>query len=80
VVAAGMRHINKRERKPAMVYLHPWEVDPEQPRVAASVLTRFRHYVNLDRTLTKLGRLLRAFTFAPVSEILAEPGAIELAA
>ena len=56
------------------MYLHPWEVDPEQPRQAVSGLRRFRHYVNLRHTLPKLDRLLSEFRFAGVSEALASVG------
>lgn len=57
---------------PAVVYLHPWEFDPEQPRVEnASALSKFRHYVNLDRTESRLRRLLKEFRFAPLREVFA---------
>jgi hypothetical protein len=50
------------DRKPAMFYFHPWEVDPEQPRVrGASATARFRHYVNLRHTEARLRRLLADF-------------------
>jgi polysaccharide deacetylase family protein (PEP-CTERM system associated) len=58
-------------------YLHPWEVDPEQPRAAGiSAFSRFRHYNNLDRCLSRLERLLGDFRFGTVSEALL--GAAEL--
>jgi polysaccharide deacetylase family protein (PEP-CTERM system associated) len=56
---------------PAVVYVHPWEVDPGQPRVAASLAARFRHYVNLSRTRGRLERLLDAFPFGTMSAALA---------
>lgn len=50
--------VNARERRPAIFYLHPWEIDPGQPRIAGTSLkTRFRHYVNLARTEPRLRRL-----------------------
>lgn len=48
---------------PATFYLHPWEIDPDQPRVPASALTRLRHYRGLERTLPRLERLLGEFAF-----------------
>jgi hypothetical protein len=58
-------------------YLHPWEVDPEQPHAAdISLLSRFRHYNNLDRCLPRLERMLGDFRFGTVSQAL--PGAADL--
>jgi polysaccharide deacetylase family protein (PEP-CTERM system associated) len=70
VTRCGIGQLNRRERQPAVVYLHPWEIDPGQPRIAASRLSRFRHYLNLDRTEVKLHRLLQDFAFAPMAEVL----------
>jgi polysaccharide deacetylase family protein (PEP-CTERM system associated) len=58
-------------RRPFAAYLHPWELDPDQPRVAAGRSARFRHYVNLDRTEGRLMRLLADFPFGTLSEALA---------
>src|SRR5690606_846707 len=56
---------------PAIFYLHPWEIDPDQPRVpGASLLSRFRHYNNLDKCLPRLQTLLREFRFGTVSDSL----------
>jgi polysaccharide deacetylase family protein (PEP-CTERM system associated) len=56
---------------PAVVYLHPWEVDPDQPEVpGASRMARWRHRVNLGRTVQRLERLLDRFAFAPMGEVL----------
>jgi hypothetical protein len=53
-----------------MFYFHPWELDPEQPRVAGvSAKTRFRHYLNLDRTEARLARLLRDFRWDRVDRV-----------
>jgi polysaccharide deacetylase family protein (PEP-CTERM system associated) len=58
----SIRRINLRERRPAMFYVHPWELDHEQPRVPGTgTKTRFRHYVNLHRTEPRLARLLADF-------------------
>jgi polysaccharide deacetylase family protein (PEP-CTERM system associated) len=56
--------------EPACLYVHPWEIDPEQPRVRVKGLGRFTHYTNLDRTEGRLKRLLRRFEFAPMEECL----------
>lgn len=80
VVRAGLRRLNRREQMPAMVYLHPWEIDPEQPRMAVRGLTRFRHYVNLAGTERKLDGLLREFDFGPVRQVLTTLGFAEVAA
>ncbi len=66
----GIRRINEQEGKPAIFYLHPWEIDPEQPRLKASALSRFRHYRNLDKTEGRLRRLLTQFSFAPLATLV----------
>ena len=70
VMKFGLRSVN-REGQPAIVYLHPWELDPEQPRIPnIPATTRFRHYVNLHATADKLRALIRDFDFAPVRDVL----------
>jgi polysaccharide deacetylase family protein (PEP-CTERM system associated) len=59
-----------RHGQPFVTYVHPWELDPDQPRLAPGRLRAFRHYVNLHRTEPRLRRLLRDFRFGPVSEVL----------
>lgn len=61
---------------PATFYVHPWELDPSQPRLAGSLLARFRHYTGLARTLPRLRRLLREFQFTAIGECLAEPALV----
>jgi len=69
-----LRRINRRERQPFVFYLHPWEVDPGQPRMhAASRTSRFRHYVNLGRNERKLDRLLRRFRFGRLCDVVPPP-------
>lgn len=59
-----IRRVNDADGRPAIFYFHPWEVDPDQPRVKqASAKTRFRHYLNLDRTEARLARLLQDFAW-----------------
>jgi polysaccharide deacetylase family protein (PEP-CTERM system associated) len=63
------RQVNA-EGHPAVIYLHPWEFDPDQPRISGvGSLSRFRHYVNLARTGSRLRHLLREFDFGPISEV-----------
>ena len=66
----ALRRIN-RDGQPAVVYLHPWEFDPEQPRIPGpSAWLRFRNYVNLEQTAPRLERLMQEFAFAPLREVL----------
>lgn len=74
--AWGIKRINVREGRSAVFYLHPWEIDPDQPRLTAGLLTRFRHYRNLQETEARLERLLTDFRFGPLRAVLrqdAEP-------
>ena len=60
------------EGQPAMIYLHPWEFDPEQPRFNnASRLSRFRHYLNLEKTENRLRALLQEFKFDAIDKVFA---------
>lgn len=72
----GLASINRRERRPFVFYLHPWEIDPGQPRVSASWLSRFRHYTNLAACEARLCRLLGEFRFATAREGLEHLGLI----
>jgi polysaccharide deacetylase family protein (PEP-CTERM system associated) len=66
----GISRLNRLERQPAVFYLHPWEIDPDQPRMPAGMLGRFRHYRNLHKTERRLRMLLREFRFAPVQRVI----------
>jgi len=67
----GLRQINLKENNPFVFYLHPWEVDPEQPRlVGAGLKSRFRHYINLGKTEDRFRSLLQDFSFAPIHTLL----------
>lgn len=66
----GIEYVNRVERRPVIFYLHPWEIDPEQPRVAAPFLSRFRHYRNLEKTEARLRRLLDQFRFGTAFDVL----------
>ena len=70
MTARWLKEINRLE-KPFVFYIHPWEVDPEQPRIPdAPLKSRFRHYVNLKRTADRLKRLLQDFSFTTICEIV----------
>jgi polysaccharide deacetylase family protein (PEP-CTERM system associated) len=61
---------NRDEQAPAIFYMHPWEIDPLQPRVPGPGLkTRFRHYVNLHRTESRLDRLLGDFRWGRMDHV-----------
>jgi polysaccharide deacetylase family protein (PEP-CTERM system associated) len=75
VTRAALRSLEKRGR-PAAFYLHPWEFDPGQPRHAAAWHKRFRHYLNLERTLPRLEFLLANFRFGTMRDVLADQGAL----
>jgi polysaccharide deacetylase family protein (PEP-CTERM system associated) len=73
-VRAGLRRINDRDGMPFTFYLHPWEVDPQQPRVKVGLLSRVRHYTNLDRCEERLRRLLGEFRFTSMRRVLQARG------
>jgi len=66
----GIRRVNLREQQPVMFYLHPWELDPGQPRPPMPWRYRLRHYGGLDTEVDKLFRLLDQFRFGTVREFL----------
>ena len=68
--------INRKEGQPFVVYFHPWELDPGQPRIPArSRLSRFRHYVGLAKNERKLDAFLRRFRFGRIGDVVSEPPA-----
>lgn len=69
-----------RDNEPFVFYMHPWEVDPGQPRIRAPVKSRLRHYTNLDRCEAKLRALLRDFRFASMAQVVADYPLAEAAA
>jgi len=68
----GIGRVNASESKPATFYIHPWEIDPDQPRLPASRFGAWKHYFNLGKTEARFARLLRDFRFAPLFEVLSE--------
>jgi polysaccharide deacetylase family protein (PEP-CTERM system associated) len=76
----GLQRFHREHGTPALFYTHPWEYDPDQPRVPVqSRLSRFRHYVNLSRTEARLELLLRDFAWDRLdrafADVLARPRA-----
>jgi polysaccharide deacetylase family protein (PEP-CTERM system associated) len=66
----GMRRVNTIERQPVILYVHPWELDPDQPHLSVGALSRLRHYRNLEQTEQRLELLMGRFRFTTVREVL----------
>ncbi|WP_026840887.1 XrtA system polysaccharide deacetylase [Citrifermentans bremense] len=66
----GIDRVNRVEGKPCVLYLHPWEIDPDQPRIQAGWKSRFRHYNNLAKTEDKLRYLLKGVRYGTMSQAL----------
>ena len=73
----AIRHLNEVENQPAVVYMHPWEIDPDQPRISAGAISRFRHYLNLSKTEERLKALQRDFVFSSMSDVLRIQGLLK---
>jgi polysaccharide deacetylase family protein (PEP-CTERM system associated) len=71
---AGLRQINQRCGRPFAFYMHPWEIDPGQPRIKVGAFSRFRHYTNLERCEARLRRVLGDFAFTSMHEALQQRG------
>jgi len=66
----AINRVNRVDRRPAIFYFHPWEIDPQQPRVnGVGLKTRFRHYINLNRTELRLQQLLSDFCWDRIDRI-----------
>ena len=74
VTRAGLRQVNQKRGHPFVFYLHPWEIDPGQPRIEVKWLSRFRHYTNLERCEERLRRLLADFAFTRIKDVLERRG------
>ncbi|MDD2852274.1 MAG: DUF3473 domain-containing protein [Desulfuromonadaceae bacterium] len=71
VITWGFGRINSLEQQPAVLYFHPWEIDPGQPRISSAGLkSRFRHYLNLDKTEGKLRSIFYNVQFGTMSQVL----------
>lgn len=68
----AIRSVNESEANPVCVYLHPWEIDPEQPRMKGPITSRLRHYMGLGTTEKKLRNLLKQFEFCTLSRLIEE--------
>ena len=66
----ALKRLETRDGRPGTIYLHPWEIDPEQPRLEGRLKSRLRHYTGLARTEARLRTLMRRFRFAPMGKIL----------
>ena len=65
-----INHINKTDKHSTSFYFHPWEIDPEQPRQEqASLKSKFRHYLNLDKTESRLNRILEDFEWDRMDKV-----------
>jgi polysaccharide deacetylase family protein (PEP-CTERM system associated) len=71
--AAGIRQINSVERQPACIYFHPWELDPESPRVTSGLVSRMRTYTGLATVAPKIERLIEEFEFSTLSTVYPMP-------
>jgi hypothetical protein len=74
IIRRGIASINRCEQQPAVLYFHPWEIDPDQPRIKTGMKSRFRHYLNLRHTEGKLIQLFSKIQFAPMKEVLSAQG------
>jgi polysaccharide deacetylase family protein (PEP-CTERM system associated) len=70
ITRAAIRRVNRREGRPAIVYLHPWEFDPDQPRFPAGLLRNARHHVGIRRSAARLERLLGELPFGTLGEVV----------
>jgi polysaccharide deacetylase family protein (PEP-CTERM system associated) len=71
IIRKVLGSINEKEQKPFIFYIHPWEMDFEQPRIRGLKLkSRLRHYINLDKTESKFKRLLEDFQFSAIQQLL----------
>jgi polysaccharide deacetylase family protein (PEP-CTERM system associated) len=66
----GINRVNTIDQEPVVFYLHPWEIDPGQPRMSVGRTTRLRHYTGLDTTLSRMARLVSDFRFDSIQSIL----------
>ena len=71
IIRNGIKKINRIEKQPAVLYFHPWEIDPGQPRIKAGLKSSFRHYLNLHKTEGKLRCIFGDVEFAPMRDVLA---------
>jgi hypothetical protein len=66
----ALRRIRQKDGQPAVVYFHPWEIDPGQPRLPGKWKSRLRHYSNLQRMEERIRKLLAGGRFVPLGDYL----------
>ena len=71
LLTAAIGSVNRRDQQPLVLYIHPWEFDPEQPRPAMPLAHRFRHYVGLAGATRKLDTILARFRFTSIEDAMA---------
>ncbi len=71
--SAGVRRLNREEEKPACIYFHPWEIDPDQPKLASGMIARLRTYSGMKGMAAKLNRLMSDFQFSTIGEVYGKP-------
>jgi hypothetical protein len=74
----AFRVFEKNYSQRVVVYLHPWEIDPEQPRMAGKLKSKFRHYTQLKNMSRKVGRLLQRYRFERFCDVVAADDANDL--
>lgn len=67
---AGLNKLNNKLQRPFVFYLHPWEIDTGQPRIKTKLLSRFRHYTNIDKCESRLIKLIEQFKFTSMADAL----------
>src|SRR6185295_7931101 len=67
--SAGIRRMNREEQQPACIYFHPWELDPQQPRLASARVARLRTYTGMRGMRRKLERLMTDFQFSTLTAV-----------
>lgn len=72
-----LKAVNKKQGEQFVFYLHPWEVDPEQPRIEASWFSKFRHYNNLNKCESRLNTLIDDFNFTTMKSVLTDLNLIQ---
>jgi hypothetical protein len=71
----ALRRLEREDGRAVVVYFHPWELDPDQPRIAAPWKSRLRHYTNLSRMEPRLRRLMATHSFQPFRDLIHPPPA-----
>ncbi|MGA7235878.1 MAG: XrtA system polysaccharide deacetylase [Bryobacteraceae bacterium] len=75
--SAGVRRLNRDEEKPACIYFHPWEIDPDQPKLASGTIARLRTYSGMKGMAAKLNRLMSDFQFCTIGEVYGKPASLK---